>query len=36
LGEAPTFIPGSAKATLTSASPSVEVKPTIPPRFDQR
>jgi hypothetical protein len=36
LGEAPTFIPGSAKATLTSASPSVEVKPAIPPRFDQR
>jgi phage-related tail protein len=36
LGEALTFIPGSAKATLTSASPSVEVKPAIPPRFDQR
>jgi hypothetical protein len=36
LGEALTFIPGSAQATLTSASPSVEIKPTIPPRFNQR
>jgi hypothetical protein len=36
LGEALNFIPGSAQATLTSASPSVEIKPTIPPRFNQR
>jgi hypothetical protein len=36
LGEALSFIPGSAKATLSSASPTVEIKPTIPGRFDAR